>query len=356
MRDNRFSGTNLERAAVDAVRQRLPSGWSVELGVGAAGAGRALLIQAPDGRSAALPVKSRKRLSPRDVPNLLLGLEDSSSTPCLIVAPFVSPRSRELLAAYGASYVDTTGNLRVVIRDPAVFLEGRGQDRDPARRPRPLKSLKGAAAGRVVRALCDFLPPYGVRTLAESSSISLGSVSRVVSLLEEEALLTRDARKQITAVDWPSLIMRWGSDYSIRTSNDVFSYLEPRGLPALAGKLARLERYAVTGSMAGPGVAPARLAMIYVDDANAAAQALELAPTDAGANVWLLEPYDEVVFERTRQLAFGASERAVTVVAVAPSQVAVDLLGSPGRGPQEAQALIEQMKETEHAWRERPRV
>src|SRR5690606_41852917 len=69
---------------------------------------------------------------------------------------------------------DLTGNLRIVASNPAIFLEARGADRDPDREPRALRSLKGAAAGRVVRALCDFMPPYGVRALAEISSTPLG--------------------------------------------------------------------------------------------------------------------------------------------------------------------------------------
>jgi hypothetical protein len=269
--------------------------------------------------------------------------------------PFLSPRARELLAEAGASYVDATGNLRVTVGDPAVFLEGQGDDRDPNRQRRALRSLKGTAAGRVVRALCDFAPPYGVRTLAEISSTPLGTVSRVVNFLEEEAVLTRDDRKQVDSVDWPALINRWARDYGVQTSNRMRSYLEPRGLSALAPKLASLERYAVTGSIAGPSIAPARLVMLYVDDADAAGSTLDLAPTEAGANVWLLEPYDEVVFDRTQSLPFGAGTQQRIVVAVAPSQVAADLLTSPGRGPQEGEALIEKMKKTENGWRHDPR-
>jgi hypothetical protein len=263
-------------------------------------------------------------------------------------------RARELLAEAGSSYVDATGNLRLVLREPAVFLEGRGADRDPDRRPRALRSLKGAAAGRVVRALCEFMPPYGVRMLAESSSTPLGTVSRVVSFLDEEALLMRDEKKVIISVDWPALIARWVRDYSVMESNVVRSYLEPRGLGALGSKMAKLARYAVTGSLAGSGIAPARLAMLYVDEIERAADALELVPTEAGANVWLIEPYDTVVFERTQSLPFAPGPETLTVVAAAPTQVAADLMTSPGRGPQEAEALIEKMKATEDAWRHNP--
>ena len=301
-----------------------------------------LSLQGADGRRAQLTVVSRKLVSPQDVPHLVSRAKDAERM--LLVAPFLGPRARELLVEAGVSYFDATGNLRVVVRDPAVFLERHGADRYPDRKPRALRSLKGAAAGRVVRALCDYIPPYGVRTLAETSSTPLGTVSRVFSLLEEEALLTRNEKKVITDVEWPALISRWVRDYSVTESNVIRSYIEPRGLAALGAKITKLDRYAVTGSLAGTSIAPARLAMLYVDDVEQAAETLELVPTEAGANVWLIEPYDTVVFERTQSLPFAPAPEQATITAAAPTQVAADLMTSPGRGPQEAAALLEKMK------------
>lgn len=192
----------------------------------------------------------------------------------------------------------------------------------------------------------------GRRGTVPVASTPLGSVSRVVSFLEEEALLTRDAKKQIVTVDWPALINRWVEDYSVASSNTLVSFIEPRGLAALKVKLTRLDRYAVTGSIVGPGIAAARLAMIYVDDAGAAADALEVVATDVGANVWLLEPFDDVVFDRAQTI--HVSQQPEPLVAAAPTQVAADLLTSPGRGPQEGEALVQKMKKDEHAWRKRP--
>ncbi|MGH7270212.1 MAG: hypothetical protein ACREJ3_07245 [Polyangiaceae bacterium] len=333
---------------METVRRRLPSGWTVKVRPQEGGEDL-LTLRAPDGRRATITVVSRKGVLPRDVAHLVGQPGDASGR--LLVTPFLSPRSRELLAQANASYLDDTGNMRVVVKDPAVFLEGRGADQDPRRQPRPLRSLKGAAAARVVRALCDFLPPYGVRSLAERSVTPLGTVSRVVILLEEEALITRDEKKAITAVDWPALIQRWVKDYSVTGSNVVRAYLEPRGVGALAPKLAKLGLYAVTGSLAvSGGVAPARLAMVYVEDAERTAKILDVVPTEAGANVWLIEPYDRVAFERTQPLTMGAG----SVVAAAPSQVVADLMTSPGRGPQEADALVKRMKGSERAWRSKP--
>jgi hypothetical protein len=164
-----------------------------------------------------------------------------------------------------------------------------------------LQSLRGAAAGRVVRALHDFSLPLGVRELATQAATPHGTVSRVVSFLETEALHTRDEKKRIVAVDAVAVLARWAKDYELTRTNELHKLLEPRGLPALWPKLASLPRYAVTGSTAGPGIAPARIAMVYVDDPEAAARDCELVPAEAGANVWLLRPFDDVVFERTRR-------------------------------------------------------
>ena len=64
-------------------------------------------------------------------------------------------------------------------------------------------------------------------------------------------------------------------------------------------------------------------------------QSLNLRAADSGANVILLAPFDPVVFDRTW------TDRST--IFVAPSQAAVDLLTSPGRGPAEAEAVLERM-------------
>ncbi|MCC6904066.1 MAG: hypothetical protein IT377_34180 [Polyangiaceae bacterium] len=334
MRNGSSAGTVL-RKALEGVRRRLPPGWTAE------GRGEATLrLSGPDRRRADLPIIVRRGLVPRDVPALLARTE----APVIVVASYLGERTRELLSQRGASYADATGNVRVVVGSPAIFLEGVGAQRDPERAPRPLHSLRGAAAGRVVRGLVELGLPLGVRELAAAAATPLGTVSRVVSFLETEALLARDDKKRIVSVEAMALLSRWAKDYDLTKTNELFKLLEPRGLPALWPKLNQLPRYAATGSTAGPGIAPTRIAMLYVDDAEAAARSLELVPAEAGANVWLLRPYDDVVFERTRRRTVTVGETTVEVVTVSAAQAVVDLLSSPGRGPQEAAALMEKMK------------
>ncbi len=124
-------------------------------------------------------------------------------------------------------------------------------------------------------------------------------------------------------------------------------YLAPRGIPAVVERLKNTTtRYAVTGSWAAAQVAPVappRLLLLYVDRPTAVERDVDLRPTEAGANVALLTPFDAVVFERTSE------KGSITIAAL--NQVAADLLTSPGRGPNEAEALMTWMSEHEDAWR-----
>lgn len=104
--------------------------------------------------------------------------------------------------------------------------------------------------------------------------------------------------------------------------------------------------YAVTGSFAANRYAPLaepRLATMYVVDAADALMRLGLRPADTGANVLIGEPFDPVVFDRTER------EDGITYARV--TQVAADLMTGPGRGPAEAEGLIEWMETNEEAWR-----
>jgi hypothetical protein len=306
------------------------------------------VVRAPDGTSSTIVVEAKQAIDPRDVSSVIEQVRSFAAARPLVVAPFLSPLARERLISAGAGYADATGNVRLTLDRPAVFIDSVGAKSNPWPDARPLRSLKGPTSGRIVRALCDFKPPYGLRELAELAGASPASISRVVDVLEREALITRQPRGPIQEVDWPALLRRWSDDYSFTESNRTKMFLEPRGFQSLLDKLAQLKLgYAVTGSIAAAQfvrAAPARLAVAYVARLDKAAAELRLDVVDAGANVILAEPFDSVVFERTSD--FGG------IVIAAPSQVAADLLTGPGRGPAEADELITWMRRNENAWRD----
>lgn len=348
-----ISKTELISSLEDQLRRRLPPSWTLAVKREPKthrGRPDALLrLRSPDGRETQLIVEAKANVEPRNVINMVMQLRRWPAVKPLVVAPFLSARAREELADAGAGYADSTGNMRLVLDEPALFIETAGASVNPFPAPRafPIRTLRGPSAARVVRALCDFAPPYGIRQLATRVGASPASVSRVVGLLDREALLTRGPRGEVFTVDWPGVIRRWAQDYSFTESNHAKTFLEPRGLDALQRKLAESqEKYAVTGSLPAAAVAPAaspRLAAVYVEDTTRAAERFDLRATEAGANVLLVEPFDPVVFDR------AWNRDGVAYCAL--SQVAADLLSSPGRGPAEATELIRWMEANEDAWR-----
>lgn len=348
MRNNAISGTELVRAVGAEIERRLPPRWELLVILHPGPQVDAVIeLVGPGKVCGSLAVEAKDVLEPRMVDAALARVGRAGLGGSVLVAPYIGPEARERIARAGCGYADATGNMRITLEKPALFIEATGADKNPWREDRPLASLKGAAAGAVVRAVCDTLPPYGVRELVQRANLSLGTVARVLDVLDRDALLDRDDRGVVVAVDWAAVIRRWARDYECLKANVTRSYLDPRGLAALAPKVAASSvRHAVTGSMAAARhapIAPSRLATIYVEDAGAAAEAWGLQRVDTGGNVLLVEPRSPVVFERT--------EVADGLTYAAPSQIAADLLTAPGRGPAEADALLAWMGEHEVAWR-----
>jgi hypothetical protein len=185
---------------------RLPDSWQVDLTAqpryGRTRPDALLTIRAPDDTSARILVEAKTTLNARDLPAALSQLEaaaaDSTEAtfgPPLLISRYISPRSREMLAEAGASYMDATGNLRIVVDRPALYLKADGASADPWRGPeRETRTLRGKPAARVTRALIDYKPPLGIRELSKLSGASLGSTYRTVDFLHKEALIQRGQR------------------------------------------------------------------------------------------------------------------------------------------------------------------
>ena len=344
---------NTLETLVQKVAERLPSGWriletkSTTRRLPERGEDVILKIRGPQGNTGSVLVQLKGRLEPRDVDSLTATHGPAQSSPMLILAPFISARTQERLKARGFGYADLTGNVRLSLSKPGLFIETSGAMQNPAPPPRERKSLKGAKAGRIVRALCDFRPPVGLRELAKRAGVDAGYASRIIDFLDREALVTQQKRGPITNTDWPALIRRWSQQYSPFQRQRVAWYLAPRGTTPILERLKTLSaRYAVSGSWAATQfapVSPTRLLLCYADDVSAVARSLDIRATEAGANIAIVTPFDPIVYERTSQ------KKGITVAAV--SQIAVDLLGSPGRGPNEAEALLGWMRDNEDAWR-----
>lgn len=346
------------RDAVAVLRRRLPPGWSLveslDAGLGARRADAVLLLQDPSGAAATFVVEAKRILESRDVPAVrervatLVDVVPGSTG--MVVARYLAEPVRERLADAGLSYVDASGNVLVRAQSPGLYIADRGADRDPWRGPgRPKGTLKGEPAAKVVRWLTDTAGPWRIRELVDYSLASTGSVYRVVEFLEGEGLLSRDAGGRIEVPDWTALLRRWSEDYQFVRTNTVTRWIAVRGLDDFLTRVREADEpeYAVTGSVAASAwapYAPARSAMVYVTNAERAAQAWGLRAADAGVNVLLAEPAYPVLLERPVEALDG-------LMLAAPTQVAVDLMTGPGRSPAEAEELLDWMRRNEDSWR-----
>lgn len=362
--------TEVLRRGANAITERLPVGWAAILSEpnlqrGEHGVDGYLEITSPDQERATLILEPKRKVEGRDVAALERHLSKYATqfanvfrdSRVVIVAPYLSPPVRARLQEADLSYVDATGNMRIELTRPGLFLADRGADTDPWRGPgRPRGTLKGEPAARVVRTLVDFDRSWRMRELVETSGASTGAAYRVVEYLEREGWVERNSAREVRALDWPKLLRAWSADYGFARDSRTTRWIAPRGLPGLLSRMAAQRTsessdtvgpYALTGTLAATEwapYAPATLAMVYVTNAETAARTWGLQPAEGGANVILAEPPYGVMLER-------ASTNMAGVQVAAPSQVVVDLLTGPGRSPSEAEKLLTWMEQNESRWR-----
>ncbi|HUZ28600.1 MAG TPA: type IV toxin-antitoxin system AbiEi family antitoxin [Solirubrobacteraceae bacterium] len=354
--------TELIDAAVAWLGNYLPPGWTAERSerqIVAPNSSRPTRLDAVvdlrgSNATATFAVEAKRSFSPRDVERLLPGLSRTlrslaANVPLLVVAPWLSARTQELLRNEGINYIDLAGNTFIRLDFPAVFIRTTGATRNPERQARAVARVRGPKAGRLVRTLIDVRPPYGVRELAGATRLAPGYVSRLLDALDRDALVDRSPKGVVLAVDFAALLRRWTESYDVLTSNETRRFIAPEG----AGRsferlrdLAATGAISVTGSFAAVRLAPVAapaLLLLYVEDMAKVIDGLNLLPADEGANVVLLRPFDQVVWDRV--------DRDDGITYVAPSQAAADCLTGTGRMPSEGEALITWMTANEDRWR-----
>jgi hypothetical protein len=269
--------------------------------------------------------------------------------PILLVAPYIGPRVRELLTEEEISYLDLTGNTRISLDYPGVYIETEGARQDP-RSTKPRSAVRGAKAGAVVRVLVDTVPPYTGADIARAANVNEGYLSRILDTLVDEGLIDRE-RSGVTRVDWPAMLQRRARALDLFRPVGTYRYIARQGTSVLVDRLrsrltAGRRPPTVTGSFAAARIAPVAapaLLVVYTMNPRTLADELDLLPAEAGADTVLIGPENDIAFAR--------ADRDGGMAWAAPSQVAIDCLAGTGRMPAEGGALIGWMRENESEWR-----
>jgi hypothetical protein len=354
-----LAADEFEDAILVALRAMLPDTWELRddpaattaLADGAA-PDQALEIKGGDGTFSRIVVETKRTLTPRGVDDILKNLKFTRRFDprgvLIVAAPWLSPSTRARLTAAEVNYFDLTGNASIRLDRPALYVRTEGAQTDPNPPPRGKLTLKGAQAGRLVRALVDFTPPYTTSAIATQAGISISYASRQLAELDAEALVRRDRRGMVVERDWAGLLRARAQHYNTLRTNKPSTYIAPRGPRELYDQLGPAARdlLAVTGSFAAariaPIAAPAQL-MLYVRAPAPIADRYGLLPADAGADVVLLQPEDMGIFTN---LVVAEGELPKLPV----SQIALDCLAGNGRMPAEGEALLAWMAAHPDEW------
>ena len=300
----------------------------------------------------------------------------------VFIAPYISPAAAEVCEEYKAGYLDFAGNCRLAF--DSVFIQKEGFP-NPKAATRDLRSLYSPKAERVLRVLLASGPRmWRTQALADTAQVSLGQVASVKKLLADRewiesgptgfglsgyALGSPDGKGKGSGQGYRfgsgsgagsgsglgdgssgpvqvavlPLLTEWAGAYRPkRSSNSEFYSVKP--IPEVEAKLAEIaiaqkKQIAFTAFSGAARLAPAvryqRAAAYVADGIDTIAEKLALKRVSSGANVTLIEPYDDGVFFGVRALEGSP--------VVSPIQIYLDLMQIKGRGEEAATAILEEV-------------
>lgn len=261
----------------------------------------------------------------------------------ILVAPYLSDASREICKEAGIGCIDLAGNAFLSFKN--VFIDRSGRP-NPFAVARLSKSIFSPKSSRILRVLLsDPSKRWYVEDLSREAGISIGLTSRVKkALLSEEWI--KEENKSFYLAKPEEVLNQWVNNYSYE-KNPSFSFYSGLSEDQLETAIKkecekRKYRYGLALFSGARKVAPFVRFMrffSYVDgNIEDIAKTLQLKKVETGANVTLLQPYDEGVFYGLQDIN--------GIKIVSDIQLYLDLKSFKGRGEEAAQAIFEQRIKT----------
>ena len=256
----------------------------------------------------------------------------------VLAVPYMGEAAQELCAQAELSWLDLSGNARIIA--PGIFYQNLGNPNRFRRAGRP-ESAFGPKGARITRRLLmEPNRPIKQRTLAFSTGLDEGHTSRIVGKLLETGLVER-GKDGVRVTDSKALLAAWRDDYRFDRHHVIRGHIASRGgeqlIQAIATVLSRHEEpYAATALPAAwlwTRYAGFRLATVYVSTLPPAGLKEEIGFREEarGANTWLVVPNDGGVFDGV-ELVDG-------IRCVHPVQAYVDLKNHPERSKEAAEEV-----------------
>jgi hypothetical protein len=265
--------------------------------------------------------------------------KSASGTAIPVVAvPYMGDLGKALCERAGVSWLDLSGNARIVA--PGIIINVQGQPNQFKRPGRP-SSVFAPKSARIARwFLTHPNRSLSQRELSRVTKLDEGFASRVARRLVEDGYLAReDAGLRLANPDL--LLDAWRDTYDFSKHTILRGHITARSgeelLAHCAAKLMKLRaEHAATGLGAAWLLAKFsgfRLTTLYLAEPPETALLGELGfrPDERGANTWLVVPNDQGVFDEAATVQ--------QVRCVQPVQVYLDLKGHPERAAEAASDL-----------------
>lgn len=299
------------------------------------------------GKPAKLIVEVKSQGEPRFVRMAIAQLKDClksfKGSYGILVAPYLSDASRQICKEAGMGCIDLAGNAFISFKN--VFIDKSGNP-NPFAVARISKSVFSPKSSRILRVLLEKPSRrWYVEDLSREAGISIGLTSRVKqALLSEEWI--KGENRSFYLVKPEEALNQWVNNYSYEKNLEFsfYSGLSEDQLEASIKKECkkRKYRYGLALFSGARKVAPFVRFMrffSYIDgNIEKIAKALQMKKVETGANVTLLQPYDEGVFYGLQDI------NGINVVS--DIQLYLDLKSYKGRGEEAAQAIFEQRIKT----------
>ena len=265
-------------------------------------------------------------------------LKDTKDTYGILAAPYLSDASRQICKDAGIGCIDLSGNAFIAFKNIYIDISG---NLNPFPSSRISKSIFSPKSSRVLRVLLlNPLKRWYVEDLSREADISIGLTSRVKqSLLALEWI--NEENKSFYIVKPEEVLKQWVGNYSFK-KNPVFSYYSTLNEEELEVAIKiecekRKYRYGLALFSGARKVAPFVRFMRFFSYINGSiediATALQLKKVESGANVMLIQPYDDGVFYGLQNIG--------EINVVSDIQLYLDLKGYKGRGDEAAHAILE---------------
>lgn len=256
----------------------------------------------------------------------------------VVASSFLSEKSREICKKLDVGYIDLFGNIYIDL--PQIHIEKESNKTRQVEKKKQ-KQLFSPVATRIIRSLLNEPEEkWTIQLLSEKSQVSLGYTHRVVEKLIDKKFLERNKQYKLVLVDKSRLLDIWRDNYSFKNNNIYSYYTFEKDKDNLFNKIKKASQsvkslYALTlhsgASFIAPYVRYTDVHLYVRSNIDQWIQELDLRPVESGANIYLIEPYDEGVMQKLQTIKGN--------VIVSNLQLYLDLYSYPKRGREQAEKI-----------------